>query len=78
MKNTILEALKELKEVHEKKDISLIDPAMEKINNAWKAASEEMYKATQGDAKDSSKSENDSSSDSDNDVTDVEFEEVKD
>tara|TARA_B100000900_G_scaffold84253_1_gene68146 strand:+ start:22492 stop:24390 length:1899 start_codon:yes stop_codon:yes gene_type:complete len=77
-KKPIEEALKELKEVHEKKDISLIDPAMEKINNAWKAASEEMYKATQGDAKDSSKSENDSSSDSDNDVTDVEFEEVKD
>jgi len=77
-KKPIEEALKELKEVHEKKDISLIDPAMEKINNAWKAASEEMYKATQGDAKDSSKSENNSSSDSDNDVTDVEFEEVKD
>tara|TARA_B100001093_G_scaffold519927_1_gene611473 strand:+ start:63245 stop:65143 length:1899 start_codon:yes stop_codon:yes gene_type:complete len=77
-KKPIEEALKELKEVHEKKDVSLIDPAMEKINNAWKAASEEMYKATQGDSKDSSKSENDSSSDSENDVTDVEFEEVKD
>ena len=77
-KKPIEEALKELKEVHEKKDVSLIDSAMEKINNAWKAASEEMYKATQGDAKDSSKSENDSSSDSNNDVTDVEFEEVKD
>ena len=77
-KKPIEEALKELKEVHEKKDVSLIDSAMEKINNAWKAASEEMYKATQGDAKDSSNSENDSSSDSNNDVTDVEFEEVKD
>jgi len=76
-KKPIEEALKELKEVHEKKDVTLIDPAMEKINNAWKAASEEMYKATQGDAKESSKSNNDSSSNADNDVTDVEFEEVK-
>ena len=76
-KKPIEEALKELKEVHEKKDVALIDSAMEKINNAWKAASEEMYKATQGDAKDSSKSENDSSTNADNDVTDVEFEEVK-
>ena len=76
-KKPIEEALKELKEVHEKKDVTLIDPAMEKINNAWKAASEEMYKATQGDAKESSKTNNDSSSNADNDVTDVEFEEVK-
>ena len=76
-KKPIEEALKELKEVHEKKDVALIDLAMEKINNAWKAASEEMYKATQGDAKDSSKSNNDSSTNADNDVTDVEFEEVK-
>ena len=76
-KKPIEEALKELKEVHQKKDVTLIDSAMEKINNAWKAASEEMYKATQGDAKESSKSNNDSSSNADNDVTDVEFEEVK-
>ena len=76
-KKPIEEALKELKEVHEKKDVALIDPAMEKINNAWKAASEEMYKATQGDAKESSETNNDSSTNTDNDVTDVEFEEVK-
>ena len=76
-KKPIEEALKELKEVHEKKDVALIDPAMEKINNAWKAASEEMYKATQGDAKESSETNNDSSTNADNDVTDVEFEEVK-
>ena len=76
-KKPIEEALKELKEVHEKKDVALIDPAMEKINNAWKAASEEMYKATQGDNKDSSNPNNDSSTNADNDVTDVEFEEVK-
>ena len=63
--------------MHEKKDVALIDPAMEKINNAWKAASEEMYKATQGDAKESSETNNDSSTNADNDVTDVEFEEVK-
>ena len=42
-----------------------------------KLTSEEMYKATQGDAKESSKTNNDSSTNTDNDVTDVEFEEVK-
>ena len=49
---------------------------MEKINTVWTAASEEMYKATQ---ENSNSSNDDSKSDgsSDDDVTDVEFEEVK-
>ena len=40
-------ALEELKKAHASGDIAQIDPAMEKINEAWKAASEEMYKAEQ-------------------------------
>ena len=40
-------ALVELKAAHESKDIAQIDTAMERINEAWKAASEEMYKAEQ-------------------------------
>ena len=75
-KAPIQEALTELKTAHEKKDLDAIDSAMEKINAAWTAASEEMYKATQ---ENSNSSNDDSKSDesSDDDVTDVEFEEVK-
>ena len=38
-------ALVELKAAHESKDLAQIDAAMEKINEAWKVASEEMYAA---------------------------------
>tara|TARA_B100001287_G_scaffold276821_1_gene289761 strand:- start:5733 stop:7631 length:1899 start_codon:yes stop_codon:yes gene_type:complete len=74
-KTPINEALNELKKAYESKDIALIDSAMEKMNEAWKLASEEMYKATQeaGVNKDQ-KSEKGSEAD---DVTDVDFEEVK-
>ena len=44
-KKPIEEALEELKKAYETKDLAIIDPALEKINEAWKAASEEMYKA---------------------------------
>ena len=46
-KGPIEAALVELKAAHESRDIALIDAAMEKINEAWKVASEEMYKAQQ-------------------------------
>ena len=78
-KKPIEEALEELKKAFEAKDIGLIDPALEKINEAWKVASEEMYKA-QAEAQGASpKAENTSekeSAESDN-VEDVDFEEVK-
>ena len=35
--------MEELKKAHEGKDLATIDAAMEKINTAWQAASEEMY-----------------------------------
>ena len=75
-KAPIQEALTELKTAHEKKDLDAIDSAMEKINAAWTAASEEMYKATQENSK-SSNDDPKSDGSSDDDVTDVEFEEVK-
>ena len=75
-KAPIQEALTELKTAHEKKDLDAIDSAMEKINAAWTAASEEMYKATQENSK-SSNDDSKSDGSSDDDVTDVEFEEVK-
>ena len=40
-------ALAKLKEAHKAQDIAAIDPAVEEMNAAWTAASEEMYKATQ-------------------------------
>jgi len=72
-KTPIEEALTELKAAHESKDLDAIDAAMEKINAAWKAASEDMYKASQetGDATQGDQQQKD------DDVTDVEFEEVK-
>ncbi|HCE53580.1 MAG TPA: molecular chaperone DnaK [Lutibacter sp.] len=77
-KGPIEAALVELKKAHETKDIAQIDAAMEKINEAWKVASEEMYKAEQdsqgapaGDAGNGqTKNEKDH-------VEDVDFEEVK-
>ncbi len=79
-KKPIEEALEELKKSYESKDLDKIDPALEKINEAWKAASEEMYKAQQGQqdgqAQQGAEAAGDPSNDSDN-VEDVDFEEVK-
>ena len=80
-KKPVETSLEELKKAHESKDIAAIDSAMEKINQAWQAASEEMYKATQeaqakgGNAEKSPDADKKTGGD---DVTDVEFEEVKD
>ena len=81
-KKPIEDSLEELKKAYETKDISVIDPALEKINEAWKSASEEMYKAQQAsqqqDASSGSEKTADSPEDQSNDdVEDVDFEEVK-
>ena len=73
-KTPIEEALVELKAAHESKDLAAIDTAMEKINTAWTAASEEMYKASQEEGAAAEGNQADETTD---DVTDVEFEEVK-
>src|SRR6056297_721783 len=44
-KKPIEDALAELKTAYESKDLAVITPALDKINEAWKVASEEMYKA---------------------------------
>ena len=74
-KAPIEKALAELKKAHESKDLEAIDSAMETINTAWTAASEEMYKASQAEG-DNPENEDSNEAPSD-DVTDVEFEEVK-
>jgi molecular chaperone DnaK len=83
-KAPIESSLEELKKAHESKDIALIDAAMEKINEAWKAASEEIYKAQQesqaggpqpgADAGAGATGDGEPAQD---DVQDVDFEEVK-
>jgi len=73
-KAPIEEALVDLKASHESKDLAAIDTAMEKINAAWTAASEEMYKASQEEGAPAEGTPAEGASD---DVTDVEFEEVK-
>ena len=47
-KEPIESALTKLKEAHKSQDITAIDSAVAEMNTAWTAASEEMYKATQG------------------------------
>ena len=77
-KGPIEAALVELKAAHESKDLSQIDAAMEKINEAWKVASEEMYKAQQeaGANPGAEQAQPEGSAEGDN-VEDVDFEEVK-
>jgi molecular chaperone DnaK len=76
-KQPIEAALEELKAAYESKDIAIIDPALEKINEAWKAASEEMYKAQEGAQGAPSDAAPDSEASQEDNVEDVDFEEVK-
>ncbi|MDA9327966.1 molecular chaperone DnaK [Flavobacteriaceae bacterium] len=77
-KGPIEAALVELKAAHESKDLTQIDAAMEKINEAWKVASEEMYKAEQeaGANPGADQGQPEAAAEGDN-VEDVDFEEVK-
>ena len=79
-KKPIESALEELKKAHESKDLEKIESSLNEINEAWKNASEEMYKAqaenpeAQADEKSSSGGDKKTEGD---DVQDVDFEEVK-
>ena len=76
-KKPIESALEDLKKAHESKDIDKIDESLNTINEAWKNASEEMYKA-QAEAKPEDSGEAPSDNDfKGDDVQDVDFEEVK-
>ena len=84
-KAPIESALEKLKEAHKSQDIAAIDTAVAEMNNAWTAASEEMYKAGQdaggapgeGQANAGPQPDNGGGNADNNDVTDAEFEEVK-
>ncbi len=81
-KQPIEAALDELKKAYETKDAATIQPALDKINEAWKNASEEMYKAqaeagAQGGAQQGQPEGGNGNAEGGDDVQDVDFEEVK-
>ncbi len=89
-KAPIEKAAEELKNAHKNRDFAGIDKAMANLNALWQTASEEMYKnasqnAPQGEPQGSSggqqqpgQGENGSKGSGNDEVTDVDFEEVKD
>ena len=75
-KTAVEGALNELKAAYETKDVATIAPALDKINEAWKNASEEMYKAqAEGGAQEAQPQAD--ATDSGDQTQDVDFEEVK-
>ncbi|MDF1572454.1 MAG: molecular chaperone DnaK [Bacteroidales bacterium] len=82
-KETIEAALGKLRDAHKSEDIAAIDAATEDLNNAWQAASQDMYNASQEQGAEQTAdaptggSENKKGGDDDGEVTDVDFEEVK-
>ncbi len=87
-KSEIESGLEALRTAHKSQDIVAIDTAMETLNASWQKASEDMYKATQGDAAGAGQTPppggNPNTGDqkgqggNDDEVTDVDFEEVDD
>lgn len=78
-KANIEDALKSLRMAHADKNIAQIDTYAAKLNEAWNAASEDMYKATQdgGQAQNANQSQGNQGGNQD-EVQDVDFEEVND
>src|SRR3546814_9805759 len=82
-KSTIEAALATLKDAHSKKDFPAIETATASLTEAWNAASEELYKASQAEgaaagAESAQEGDAPASDSDDKDVKDVDFEEVKD
>jgi len=74
-KSNIEGALEELKKAYETRDVATIQPALDKINEAWKAASEEMYKAQDGQQGGAQQAQ--PTQDGGDATQDVDYEEVK-
>ncbi len=73
-KSAIESALEELKKAYETRDIATIQPALDKINEAWKNASEELYKAQAEQQTQQAEPQAGNSGDA---TQDVDYEEVK-
>jgi len=84
-KTKIEASLEELKKAYETKDLAQIEPALEAMNETWKVASEEIYKAQaegqQGEPQagptDAGAGAKGQAAGNESDVEDVDFEEVK-
>lgn len=86
-KSNIEAALSALKDAHKAQNIDAVDKATENLNNAWQAASQELYQAQQAsgqpgadqaNAGSGTSGQHQSSGSNGDQVTDVEFEEVAD
>ncbi|MCO5276337.1 MAG: molecular chaperone DnaK [Flavobacteriales bacterium] len=78
-KQPIEEVLAKLKKAHEAQDVAAIETAMHELNAVFSSASEEMYKAAQQAQTNGSAGNTDGQGHAaDQEVTDVDFEEVKD
>jgi len=81
-KSAIESALAQLKTAYEAKDVNRIDPALESLNTAWQAASQDIYQAQQAAGQQDGATQADGTSQAggntkgSEDVTDVEFEEM--
>ncbi|MFD1820748.1 molecular chaperone DnaK [Pseudarcicella hirudinis] len=77
-KSAIENALGELRTAHGSQDVTAIDAALEKLNNAWQAASQEMYAAGQEAQPNADNTEQTANSGGgSSQAEDVPFEEVK-
>ncbi len=76
-KDAIETAVSDLKEAHKSEDLDAIEDKTAKLNEAWQAASQDMYQASQEAQANGDAAEGSSADSSDPETTDVEFEEVK-
>ncbi len=83
-KQAIEKAVEELKNAHKNRDFTAIDASMANLNAIWQTASEEMYKNSSqgapqgGQPGDQEPQQQNQKSSGNDEVTDVDFEEVKD
>lgn len=77
-KSAIEAALAELKAAHQAQDISGIDTATEKLNAVWATVSQQIYEASKEAGEGADGAGQSAKQNPVDDVTDVEFEEVKD
>ena len=76
-KGAIESAVADLKTAHQAQDLDHIERASNALNAAWQAASQDMYQATQAQ-QEPSHDDSENGAGTAEDVTDVEYEEVKD
>jgi molecular chaperone DnaK len=82
-KGPIEKALADLKAAHQNKDLAAIDTHMTALNQMWQEASQQMYQGEQGqqtenpDATQNQAGQSEQKIDGQDEVTDVDFEEVK-